>query len=120
VQNQREGRQIAPSRSPIKDLSVYGEGGDLIAVGDGYGKSGRISPAFFRSHRLSKAEAVLRDWQGPDAFAIAVKIALRIEGRIGGNAGSPRPVGELLDFRKCTSLGGACSSFVTNPPKVHL
>ena len=49
MQNQRDGRQIAPSRSPIKDLSVYGEGGDLIAVGDGYGKSGRISPAFFRS-----------------------------------------------------------------------
>ena len=49
VQNQKDGRRIAPSRSPLKDLSVCGEVGDLTAVSNGYGKFGRISPAFFRS-----------------------------------------------------------------------
>ena len=37
VQNQKDERQIAPSRSPLKNLSVYGEVGDLTAVSDGYG-----------------------------------------------------------------------------------
>jgi hypothetical protein len=32
VQTQKDGRQIAPSRSPLKDLSVCGEVGDLTAV----------------------------------------------------------------------------------------
>ena len=31
---------------------------------------------------------------------VAVKIALAIVGRIGGNAGSPNPVGGWLDFMK--------------------
>jgi hypothetical protein len=31
---------------------------------------------------------------------VAVKIALQIAGTIGGKAGSPSPVGGLLDFRK--------------------
>src|SRR5262249_3984193 len=47
VQNQKDGRQIAPSRSPLKDLSVYGEVGDLAAVSDGYGKSDAHLPRFF-------------------------------------------------------------------------
>jgi hypothetical protein len=47
VQNQRGGRQIAPSRSPLKDLSVCGEVGDLTAVSDGYGKSDAHLPRFF-------------------------------------------------------------------------
>jgi len=50
VQNQKNGRQIAPSRSPLKDLSVYEEVGDLTAVSDGYGKSDAHLPRFFRSH----------------------------------------------------------------------
>lgn len=49
VQNQKDGRQIAPSRSPLKDLSVYGEVDDLTAVSDGYGKSDAHLPRFFRS-----------------------------------------------------------------------
>jgi hypothetical protein len=47
VQNQKDGRQIAPSRSPLKDLSIYGEVGDLTAVNDGYGKSDAHLPRFF-------------------------------------------------------------------------
>jgi hypothetical protein len=47
VQNQKDGRQIAPSRSPLKDLSAYGEVGDLTAVSDGYGKSDAHLPRFF-------------------------------------------------------------------------
>ena len=40
---------------------------------------------------------------------VAVKIALQTAGRIGGRAGSPKPVGGLLVFRKWTSIcGGAC------------
>ncbi len=35
---------------------------------------------------------------------VAEKIALVTAGMIGGNAGSPRPVGGLLVFRKCTSI----------------
>jgi hypothetical protein len=45
VQNQKDGRQIAPSCSPLKDLSVYGE----TVVNDGYGKSDAHLPRFFRS-----------------------------------------------------------------------
>jgi len=47
VQNQKDGRQIAPSRSPLKDLSVYGEVGDPTSVSDGYGKSDAHLPRFF-------------------------------------------------------------------------
>jgi hypothetical protein len=47
VQNQKDGRQIAPSRSPLKDLSVYGEVGDPTAVSDGYGKFDAHLPRFF-------------------------------------------------------------------------
>ncbi len=50
VQNQKDGSQIAPSRSPLKDLSACGEVGDLTAVSDRYGKSDAHLPAFFRSH----------------------------------------------------------------------
>jgi hypothetical protein len=39
VRDQKDGTQIAPGRSPLKDLSVCREVGDLIAVSDGYGKS---------------------------------------------------------------------------------
>ena len=49
VQNQKDGRQIVPSRSPLKDLSVYGEVGDPTAVSDGYGKFDAHLPRFFRS-----------------------------------------------------------------------
>jgi hypothetical protein len=42
---------------------------------------------------------------------VAVKIALLTAGKIGGKAGSPNPVGGLLDFRKWTSMGGACDIF---------
>jgi hypothetical protein len=47
VQNQKDGRQTAPSRSPLKDLSVYGEVGDLTAVSDVFGKSDAHLPRFF-------------------------------------------------------------------------
>jgi hypothetical protein len=47
VQNQKDGRQIALSRSPLKDLSVSGEVGDLTAVSDGYGKSDAHLSRFF-------------------------------------------------------------------------
>jgi hypothetical protein len=47
MQNQKDGRPIAPSRSPLKDLSVCGEVGDLTAVSDGYGKSDAHLPRFF-------------------------------------------------------------------------
>jgi hypothetical protein len=47
VQNQKDGRQIASNRSPLKDLSVFGEVGDLTAVSDGYGKSDAYLPRFF-------------------------------------------------------------------------
>jgi hypothetical protein len=47
VQNQKDGRQIAPSRSPLKDLSVYGEVGDLTAVSDVYWKSDAHLTRFF-------------------------------------------------------------------------
>jgi hypothetical protein len=49
MQNQKDGRQIASSRSPPKDLSVREEVDDLTAVSDGYGKSDAHFPAFFRS-----------------------------------------------------------------------
>jgi short chain dehydrogenase len=42
---------------------------------------------------------------------VAVKIALLTAGKIGGKAGSPNPVGGLLDFRKWTSMGGVCDIF---------
>jgi hypothetical protein len=32
-------------------------------------------------------------------FPVALKMAFDTAGRIGGNAGSPRPVGEKVDFR---------------------
>ena len=52
--NQKDGRQIAPSRSPLKDLSVYGEVGDLTAVSDRYVKSDAHLPHFFSvSFRLN-------------------------------------------------------------------
>jgi hypothetical protein len=47
VLNQKDGRQIAPSRSPLKDLNVYGEVGDLTAVSGGYGRSDSHLPRFF-------------------------------------------------------------------------
>jgi len=47
MQNQKDGRQIAPSRSPLKDLSVHGEVGNLTAVSDGSGKSDAHLPRFF-------------------------------------------------------------------------
>jgi hypothetical protein len=47
VLNQKDGRQIAPSRSPLKDLSVCGEVADLTAISDGYGKSDAHLPRFF-------------------------------------------------------------------------
>jgi hypothetical protein len=47
MQNQKDERQIAPSRSPLKDLSVCGEVGDLTAVSDVYGKSDAHLPRFF-------------------------------------------------------------------------
>ena len=47
VQNQKDGMQIAPSRSLLKRLSVYGEIGDLTAVSDGHGKSDAHLPRFF-------------------------------------------------------------------------
>src|SRR5688572_22257868 len=41
---------------------------------------------------------------------VAAKIALATAGRIGGSAGSPRPVTGLSLARKCTSItGGACA-----------
>ena len=49
MQNQKDGTQISPSRSPLKDLSVCGGVGDLTAVSDGYAKSDAHLPAFFRS-----------------------------------------------------------------------
>jgi hypothetical protein len=45
--NQKDGTQIAPGRSPLKDLSVCGGVGDLTAVSDGYGKSDAHLPRFF-------------------------------------------------------------------------
>ena len=47
VQNQKDGTQIAPSRSPLTDLSVCGGVGDLTAVSDGYAKSDAHLPRFF-------------------------------------------------------------------------
>jgi len=47
AQDQKNGRRIAPSRSPLKDLSVYGEVSDLTAVSDGYGKSDARLQRFF-------------------------------------------------------------------------
>jgi len=48
VQNQKDGTQIAPGRSPLKDLSFCGRVGDMIAVSDRYAKSDAHLPAFFR------------------------------------------------------------------------
>ena len=40
---------------------------------------------------------------------VIAKMALQTAGRIGGSAGSPRPVGLLSDRTKCTSISfGAC------------
>jgi hypothetical protein len=47
--NQKDGRQIAPGRSPLKDLSVYGEVGASLRSMTNMGSPMRISPAFFRS-----------------------------------------------------------------------
>jgi hypothetical protein len=47
AQNQKAGKQIAPSRSSLKDLSLYGEVGDLTAVSGAYGKSDAHLPRFF-------------------------------------------------------------------------
>jgi hypothetical protein len=43
-------------------------------------------------------------------FPVAAKIALHSAGMAGGSGGSPSPVGELSERRKCTSIGGACAS----------
>jgi len=51
VQNQKDGRQIAPSPSPLKDLSIYGEVGDLTVVSDGHGMSDAHLPRFFSVSR---------------------------------------------------------------------
>ena len=51
AQTQKDGTQIAPSRSPLKDLSVCGGVGDLTAVSDGYAKSDAHLPLFF-GHRI--------------------------------------------------------------------
>ena len=37
---------------------------------------------------------------------VALKIALQMAGAKGGKAGSPNPVGGLLDWIKCTSICG--------------
>lgn len=42
---------------------------------------------------------------------VAVNIALQTAGKIGGREGSPKPVGGLLDFTQCTSMGGVCDIF---------
>src|SRR6185437_9727940 len=50
-------------------------------------------------------------WSGSERtrLPVAVKIAFVSAGIIGGNAGSPRPVGGWSDFRNATSIsGGAC------------
>ena len=61
VQNQKDGRQIAPSRSPLKDLSVCGEVGDLTAVSDGYGKSDAHLPRFFSvSEQIAFSEVMVK------------------------------------------------------------
>jgi hypothetical protein len=53
MQNQKDGRQIAPSRSPLKELSVCGEvGASLRSVTD-MGSPMRISPAFSVSESFS-------------------------------------------------------------------
>lgn len=44
---------------------------------------------------------------------VAEKTALAIAGRIGGSAGSPKPVGELLDLIQWTSMGGVCDIFTS-------
>lgn len=44
---------------------------------------------------------------------VAVNTAFAIAGRIGGNAGSPKPVGELLDLIQWTSMGGVCDIFTS-------
>ncbi len=60
MRNQKDGRQIAPSRSPLKDLSVYEEVGDLTAVGDGYGKSDAHLPRFFSVSNYGEQQLVCR------------------------------------------------------------
>jgi hypothetical protein len=45
--NQKDGRQIAPSRSPLNDLSVYGEIGDLTAFSDVFVKPDAHLQRFF-------------------------------------------------------------------------
>jgi hypothetical protein len=45
--NQKDGRQIAPGRSPLKDLSVYGEVGVSLRSMTNMGSPMRISPIFF-------------------------------------------------------------------------
>jgi hypothetical protein len=45
--NQKDGRCITQSHSILKDLSVFGEGGDRTAVSDGYEKSDADFPRFF-------------------------------------------------------------------------
>jgi hypothetical protein len=47
MQNQKDGRQIAPSRSPLKELSVCGEVGASLRSVTEMGSPMRISPAFF-------------------------------------------------------------------------
>ena len=66
VQNQKDGRQISPSRSPLKDLSVCGEVGDLTAVSDGYGKSDAHLPRFFS---VSKSSARTESRSQRDAYS---------------------------------------------------
>jgi hypothetical protein len=47
VQNQKDGRQNTPSRSLLKDSSIWEEVSDLTAVSDGYGKFDAYLPTFF-------------------------------------------------------------------------
>jgi hypothetical protein len=47
--NQKDGRQIAPSRSPLNDLSVQGEVGASLRSVTYLGSLMRISNAFFWS-----------------------------------------------------------------------
>lgn len=50
---------------------------------------------------------------------VAVNTAFAIADGVGGKAGSPRPVSGLLDFGKCTSMGGVCGIFTSGEDNVY-
>jgi hypothetical protein len=115
--NSRSGRGLMPARKRIlllllRPIPRTPRGTRKESANhDNGGRSSDLTAAFknksvaFLKTLLREAEALFCDRHVRMRSPVAVNTAFAIAGKICGNAGSPNPVGGLLDFRKWTSMG---------------